>query len=33
MNKELSKIIIEDTKLIELIHYSYEKFPRFDNNK
>ena len=28
MNKELSKIIIEDTKLIELLHYSYEKFPR-----
>ena len=28
MNKELSKIIIEDTKLIELLHYSYSKFPR-----
>ena len=28
MNEELSKIIIEDTKLIELLHYSYEKFPR-----
>ena len=28
MNNELSKIIIEDTKLIELMHYSYEKFPR-----
>ena len=28
MNKILSKITIEDNKLIELLHYSYEKFPR-----
>ena len=28
VNKELSKIIIEDTKLVELLHYSYEKFSR-----
>ena len=28
MNKQLSKIIIEDNKLVELLHYSYDKFPR-----
>ena len=38
MDKNLSKIIIEDNELIELLHYSYEKFPRLylfekNNNK
>ena len=38
MNKELSKIIIEDTRLIELLHFSYEKYNRVylfekNNNK
>ena len=27
-NIELSKIIIDDTKLVEILYYSYEKFPR-----
>ena len=38
MNKELSKINIDNNKLIELLHYSYDKFPRIflfekNNNK
>ena len=38
MNKNLSKIIIEDNDLIELLHYSYEQYPRLylfekNNNK
>ena len=28
INKELSKINIENEKLVELLHYSYEKYPR-----
>ena len=38
MNKELSKINIENDKLVELLHYSYEIYPRVflferNNNK